>query len=827
MFKLILFTAALGACQAVDQPPIAHVSLADAMAQLPNATILRSNADGTPRWITGELGTIAPLPDDAAAADLQLRSALDKVVAPFSLTASELALQRMSTDDRGRRHVHYRQTHDGLDVLGGDLIVHVGAQGTIEGVNGTARGDLPAIPDAPIGEARALSIVDQATGSPRLVYVLGKDHVFHVAYEVQATAKLVYVDAGTGAIVRTNEQVRSAKNRKIYSANNTDNLPGTKMRFEGDPTSADPIVNTAYADTGIVYDIYYFAWLLDSWNNDGDPITTSVHWGDNNNPTCNAEFAWSTFGNDHIAFGGGSGACHDMTRLDIVGHEFTHGVTHHTSDLDSGGESGGMDEAISDIMGNWIESFWYGEGQGLGVLRDNAKTYREGEEAFDTSYIRNMCNPQLERNSAGTYSYCTDHTNHACPYSQLQNSIDDAGEDVHHVAGIGDLAICLIARGGPHPQGLFPVTSPGVGYEMAANLTYQADRDYLSSDSDYLDWRTGMEQASTGWIANVKTAVGCGWFAVGVGGRPAEGCARGDIPLRNAAGAVTANYANLNHTVTNVSLGSEATNWTIAGKGDFDSDGIDDLLWRDSVTGNLKIWAMRYQAILQKIDLPGRTTDYKLKGVGSFFGGQKKDILWEQCNTGTDCGGPMSIWIINNNQFLASQILAEAPVSSTLIAIADFDNDGFDDLLFRNTTTGQLTFWYLKSENGNAVTVHPVTFGMAFDVANHEFLGVGDFFRDGFPDILWRDPNGYVFVWKMLGLNNTPSYGGAALVSNTKDAFRGIIDFDGNGTSDILWQSKVGSALTVWDMNGADLKGTWPAGAATGVTVGPLGYFDD
>ena len=58
-------------------------------------------------------------------------------------TTADLKLRKMNVDEDGNRHFRYRQVSDGLDVIGGDLVVHVDVKGAIFGVNGAARGDLP------------------------------------------------------------------------------------------------------------------------------------------------------------------------------------------------------------------------------------------------------------------------------------------------------------------------------------------------------------------------------------------------------------------------------------------------------------------------------------------------------------------------------------------------------------------------------------------------------------------------------------------------------------------------------------------------------------
>ena len=85
-----------------------------------------------------------------------LRSAL----AVRHLTPDDLKLRKTTQDSGGRRHHRYRQTFNGLDVIGGDLVVHADAQGSIYAINGAARGNLPAsLGQHDIGPSAALTFV--------------------------------------------------------------------------------------------------------------------------------------------------------------------------------------------------------------------------------------------------------------------------------------------------------------------------------------------------------------------------------------------------------------------------------------------------------------------------------------------------------------------------------------------------------------------------------------------------------------------------------------------------------------------------------------------
>src|SRR5690606_5943743 len=131
-----LLVAAVAGCQPGEP-------VEDALAALPEATVLMSSEDGVPRFIVGELGKIDPAHEAGPiGGDRGLRAALPPILEALRLTGEELVLRRISADERGGRHFRYDQRLEGLDVIGGELVVHVDEKGAIAAVNGTARGDV-------------------------------------------------------------------------------------------------------------------------------------------------------------------------------------------------------------------------------------------------------------------------------------------------------------------------------------------------------------------------------------------------------------------------------------------------------------------------------------------------------------------------------------------------------------------------------------------------------------------------------------------------------------------------------------------------------------
>ena len=536
-----------------------------ALAAMPNAEVLMFTPDGVPTYIVGEMAKVGAIrTDDATAADAALRPALAPVLAAFRLTTADLRLRKMNVDEDGNRHVRYRQVFDGLDVIGGDLVVHVDVKGTIFGINGAGRGDLPV--EAPeISGSDAVTRVASdarydgfATASPREVFLITPESTRHRAYEVivhgqrgaDPARDKVYVDAMTGEIIAIHPTIHFAENRRIHSANNGTSLPGTLRRSEGQGASGDTDVNAAYANTGDAYEAYDNFWGRDSYDNAGAPLTASVHYSTN---YCNAFWNGS-----QMVYGDGNGSsCLPLARSnDVTAHELTHAVTENESGLIYSGESGGINESMSDIFGVFVEAWT--DGGKTGTLTTTPDVWLIGDEILPP-FLRNVCDPLADGVSKDLWD------------SGIGNV------DVHYSSGVSNLAFCLLSTGGTHPRGKTTVNVPGIGMEKAIRIFYKANVDILTPSSNFAALRTATGQAATqlGYDAATVDAVGCAWAAVGVGtacgGAPPP---PGDSVLTNnvpVTGLADSTVGNMKFWKLDVPAGQSTLTFTInGGSGDAD-----------------------------------------------------------------------------------------------------------------------------------------------------------------------------------------------------------------------------------------------------------------
>ena len=134
--------------------------------------------------------------------------------------------------------------------------------------------------------------------------------------------------------------------------NGADMTPGPVVRAEGQPPVDDPAVNQAYDNFGETYKFYWEVLNRDSLDDQGMPIHGMVHFDTDYNNAF-----WD--GEGHMWFGDGDGTLFsDFTNsLDVIGHELTHGVTQYTANLAYSGQSGALNESLSDVFGSLVEQY--------------------------------------------------------------------------------------------------------------------------------------------------------------------------------------------------------------------------------------------------------------------------------------------------------------------------------------------------------------------------------------------------------------------------------------------------------------------------------------
>jgi len=141
------------------------------------------------------------------------------------------------------------------------------------------------------------------------------------------------------------------RERQIYNCAHTTTLPGTIQRKEGEPPVADVSVNEVYDSFGYTFDLYYKIFGRNGIDDAGLTMIGSVHYG--------VKYDNAFWNGTEMVFGDGDNIIFgSFTKdIDVIGHELTHGVTQYSSGLIYQGQSGALNESISDVFGSMVKQF--------------------------------------------------------------------------------------------------------------------------------------------------------------------------------------------------------------------------------------------------------------------------------------------------------------------------------------------------------------------------------------------------------------------------------------------------------------------------------------
>ncbi|ASW56235.1 M4 family metallopeptidase [Plantactinospora sp. KBS50] len=457
-------------------------------------------------------------------------------------------LKNVSTDADGTQHVRMHRYYQGLPVLGGDLVVHVGAGNTWRGVSQT-RTAAPAAAiataarrngisaDAAAATALAASTATAKTVAGSQLVIDAGDGVPARAYEVVVSgiqadstpSRLhVLVDATTGAVRESWDAVQTdgvgntfhsgtvtvgstasgstyqladatRGGHRTYSLNGATSGTGTLVTSStnvfGDGTLSNSATAAADAAYGAqeTWDFYKNTFGRLGIRNDGVGAYSRVHYSSN---YANAFWDDSCF---CMTYGDGSSGWYPLTSLDVAGHEMSHGVTSNTAGLRYIGESGGLNEATSDIFGTLVE--FYANNP------NDPGDYLIGEKLRSSGVpLRYMDKPSKDGSSADCWSALL------------------RFRDVHYSSGVANHFFYLLAVGsGASTWGNSPTcnssTITGIGNAKAGAIWYRALTVYMTSTSKYSDARTATLNAARDLYGSGSTeynTVAAAWSAVSV-----------------------------------------------------------------------------------------------------------------------------------------------------------------------------------------------------------------------------------------------------------------------------------------------------------------------
>jgi len=167
--------------------------------------------------------------------------------------------------------------------------------------------------------------------------------------------------------------------RIVYDAASTEDLPGSPVRTDDDPPTGDVAVGGAWVSSGQVWDLFADQFGRSSVDGQATTLSITVHYGQ--------DYDNAFWDGTQLVFGDGDGEVFDrFTKpMDVMAHEFTHGVTQFTTGLVYEGQSGALNESVSDAFASMAKQRALGQapdqadwliGEGLFLPGIKAKALR-------------------------------------------------------------------------------------------------------------------------------------------------------------------------------------------------------------------------------------------------------------------------------------------------------------------------------------------------------------------------------------------------------------------------------------------------------------------
>jgi Zn-dependent metalloprotease len=146
-----------------------------------------------------------------------------------------------------------------------------------------------------------------------------------------------------------------AANRTLHDAAHQESLPGKTVRSEGGSATGDQQVDEVYDWLGVTFDFYNVAYGRNSIDGGGLPLVATVHYS--------TDYDNAFWEGSQMVYGDGDQQIFKTFTgpLDVTGHELTHGVTQYSGGLDYQGQSGALNESLSDVFGSLVKQYHLGQ----------------------------------------------------------------------------------------------------------------------------------------------------------------------------------------------------------------------------------------------------------------------------------------------------------------------------------------------------------------------------------------------------------------------------------------------------------------------------------
>ncbi len=496
---------------------------------------------------------------------------------------SRAVLRKTQQDELGFQHIRITQEYLGIPVIGAELIVHINDRNQVYMVNGgfQPEAEIDITPLITAAQALETGLIEQQSRKNMRLAVQPAQVIYngHLAWyyviahdgEVPGLWRY-YIDALTGQLlnhynsIQFNAPVQLKGTEAALTGQRLTGEDGAQVSIQGfwesngsgrhflysfnnlwgiyDEDAADweqqagsdwgaadrPAVSCAL---NLEYTQQYVATTLgrNSFDNNGAFARATVHGGTD---LVNAYWTGSGF-----YFGDGDGSLSaPLTSLDVVAHEYGHGLTQFTSGLNYQNESGALNEAYSDILASAVE--FASQDDGTAVYPDiepGKADWLIGEDCWLAgTALRDMRNP-LRYNHPSWY--------HGTDW--YFGTGDNGG--VHYNSGVANFAFYLLATGGTGSNDGHPYAITGIGIQEAAAVALRANYFYHTATAQYADARTAWIQAAYDLGYDFQT-VAAVWTACGVDG---------PVPCNasySSDDTVAYNFVDISSTGTALNLGN-------------------------------------------------------------------------------------------------------------------------------------------------------------------------------------------------------------------------------------------------------------------------------
>jgi hypothetical protein len=175
--------------------------------------------------------------------------------------------------------------------------------------------------------------------------------------------------------------------------------------------------------------------------------------------------------------------------------------------------------------------------------------------------------------------------------------------------------------------------------------------------------------------------------------------------------------------------------------GDFNGDGVSDLLWYNPLTSQVAYWLLGNGQTDAIIRTGARTFSitrgYYVGAVGNFHGNGLADIVF------TSAKHDLYLWTNDGQGGFRSNLIGTYPAGWQLVGAGDVDGDGHDDLLWFDASGCQFGYWLMNGSTRVGLKTVPATCG-------YYPVSIGYYTPSNRISIVWTSAQNDMIVWDSL-----------------------------------------------------------------------------